>query len=101
MYVYMLGAANLTGLWGCPDEQSAAPYRISRQYQEHGLPPTYILHGEADTAVGVDLLDEVVAVMLRCGTIVEYERLHGRDHFLDSGDHYRNEAMYAFIMKYL
>ncbi|KAG9769600.1 hypothetical protein KCU88_g6848, partial [Aureobasidium melanogenum] len=39
MYVYMLRAANLAELWGVPDEQSAAPYRISRQIQEHGLPP--------------------------------------------------------------
>ncbi|KAL2394005.1 hypothetical protein ABEF93_001993 [Exophiala dermatitidis] len=101
MYVYMLRAANLAELWGVPDEQSAAPYRISRQIQEHGLPPAYVLHGDADTAVGVEQSDEVVGSMLGCGVIVEYERPHGQDHFLDNGDDYQNEAMYAFINKYL
>ncbi|KAK5464593.1 hypothetical protein LTS15_001155 [Exophiala xenobiotica] len=101
MYVYMLRAANLAELWGVPDDKSAAPYRISRNIQKHSLPPAYVIHGDMDTAVGVEQADEVVGAMLGCGLTVEYERPHGKDHFLDNGDDYENQAMYAFMKKHL
>ncbi|KAK4936575.1 hypothetical protein LTR10_022562 [Elasticomyces elasticus] len=89
MYVYMLRAANLAELWGVPDEQSAQPYRISRNIHRYRLPPTYLLHGDADTAVGVEQSDEVAGTMLGCGMPVEYERPHGKDHFLDNSPDYQ------------
>lgn len=102
MYVYMLRAANLAELWHLPDEESAAArYRISRRIREYRLPPAYVVHGDADTAVGVEQADEVVGAMLGCGVPVEYERPSGKDHFLDNADDYENDAMYAFIKKYL
>ncbi|KAK4940690.1 hypothetical protein LTR10_019200 [Elasticomyces elasticus] len=101
MYVYMLKAANLAELWHVPDAKSALPYRISRNIQKHGLPPSYVLHGDADTAVGVEQSDEVVGAMLGNGLTVEYERPHGKDHFLDMAEDYQNEAFYAFLNKYL
>ena len=101
MYVYMLRAANLAELWRIPDAKSAAPYRISRNIQKYRLPPAYVIHGDMDTAVGVEQADEVVGAMLGCGLTVEYERPHGKDHFLDNGDDYENPAMYAFMKKYL
>lgn len=39
--------------------------------------------------------------MLGCGIDVQYERSRGKDHFLDTGDDYENEAFYSFMMKYL
>ncbi|KAJ5097180.1 hypothetical protein N7456_007901 [Penicillium angulare] len=102
MYVYMLRTASLAQLWGIGDgDESAAPYRISRRIHQHGLPPAYVLHGDADTAVGVEQSDEVVGAMMGCGLTVEYERPHGKDHFLDNGDEYQNSALYDFVMKYL
>lgn len=101
MYVYMLRNANLAELWGIPDEKRAYPYRISRNIHQHGLPPAYFLHGDADSAVGVEQSDEVVGAMLGLGLTVEYERPHGKDHFLDDGPDYENEALYLFLMRYL
>ncbi|KAI7972920.1 hypothetical protein EIK77_000807 [Talaromyces pinophilus] len=101
MYVYMLKSANLAELWGVPDDKSAAPYRVSRRIHDHGLPPAYVLHGDADTAVGVEQSDEVVGAMLGLGLTVQYERPHGKDHFLDDGDDYENSELYSFVMRYL
>ncbi|KAH8694275.1 Alpha/Beta hydrolase protein [Talaromyces proteolyticus] len=101
MYVYMLRCANLAKLWGVPDDKSAAPYRISRRIYEYGLPPTYILHGDVDTAVSVEQSDEVAGAMVGLGLTVEYERPHGEDHFLDNGEDYQNNALYSFMMRHL
>lgn len=32
---------------------------------------------------------------------VVYERSHGKDHFLDVGDDYENEALYDFLLKHM
>ena len=103
MYMYgrMLRDANLAELLGVANAKEAAPFRISRCVYEHGLPPAYFLMGDSDSAVGVEQADEVVGAMLGCGIEVQYERLHGKDHFLDTGAEYENEAMYSFMLKHL
>ena len=101
MYVYMLGAANLAQLYGTPTAEAAAKYRIARNVYEYGLPPAYFLHGDADSAVGVEQADEVVGAVVGCGGEVVYERVRGKDHFLDAGEEYRNEAFWGFVMKHL
>ncbi|CEN62140.1 hypothetical protein ASPCAL08779 [Aspergillus calidoustus] len=104
MYVYMLRTASLAELWGIGGDVSATEqerWRIPRQIYEHGLPPAYILHGDKDTAVGVEQADEVAGVMVGLGLNVKYERVHGADHFLDNGEGYENEALYDFVMRYL
>ncbi|KAJ5693388.1 hypothetical protein N7462_002811 [Penicillium macrosclerotiorum] len=102
IYVYMLRAANLAELWGISgNENAAAPYRISRRIHDYGLPPAYILHGDADSAVGVEQSDEVAGAMMGCGLTVQYERPHGEDHFLDNEDGYENKALYEFMLRYL
>ncbi|KAJ5621856.1 hypothetical protein N7528_005088 [Penicillium herquei] len=102
MYVYMLRTATLAQLWGVAgSEDAVAPYRISRRVYEYGLPPTYLLHGDADVAVGVEQADEVAGAILGCGGTLEYERPHGEDHFLDNGDDYQNKRLYDFVMRYL
>jgi hypothetical protein len=55
----------------------------------------------ADTAVGIEQGDEMVGAMLGCGIEVVYERVHGKDHFLDAGADYENEALYTFVKKHL
>lgn len=101
MYVYMLASANLAELYHVPKAQDAEPYRVSRCVYEQRLPPAYFLHGDADSAVGVEQSDEVVGATLGCGIEVEYERVRGKDHFLDTGDDYENEPFYNFMMKHL
>ncbi|KAL2820115.1 Alpha/Beta hydrolase protein [Aspergillus granulosus] len=103
MYGYMLRTATLAQLWGLPADNSeaAAPYRISRNIQKHGLPPVYIIHGDADTAVGVEQADEVVGAMVGCGLTVEYERVNRADHLFDNEEGYENARLYEFIMRHL
>ena len=101
MYVYMLGAANLAELFHVPKAEDAEPFRVSRCVYQQRLPPAYFLHGDADSAVGVEQADEVVGAMLGCGLEVQYERVRGKDHFLDTGKDYENEAFYDFMMKHL
>lgn len=52
MYVRMMASANLAELYHVPTREEAKSYRVSRNIYEHGLPPTYVLHGDSDTAVG-------------------------------------------------
>ncbi|KAK3701471.1 hypothetical protein LTR37_015445 [Vermiconidia calcicola] len=101
MYSRMLDAANLAELLGISDPKVAAPFRISRCVYQHRLPPAYIVHGDADSAVGVEQADEVVGAMLGCGIEVQYERSHGKDHFLDTGADYENDAFFSFMLKHL
>ena len=101
MYTYMLQSANLAELLGVKDAKDAAPFRISRCVYEHRLPPAYFLHGDADSAVGVEQADEVVGAMLGCGVPVKYERPRGKDHFLDTGAEYENNAMFSFMNEHL
>ncbi|KAJ0425232.1 Alpha/Beta hydrolase protein [Aspergillus carlsbadensis] len=103
MYNYMLCTATLAQLLSLPSDGTgnAGTYRISRNIQEHGLPPAYIMHGDADRAVGVEQADEVVGAMLGCGLTVEYERVHGEDHLFDEKEGYQNERLYYFVMRYL
>ncbi|KAL4915252.1 Alpha/Beta hydrolase protein [Aspergillus aurantiobrunneus] len=104
MYGYMLRTASLAALWGVDASKGggdAAAYRISRNIYERGLPPAYIVHGDADTAVGVEQADEVVGAIKGCGLVIEYERVHGEEHLFDNRADYSNEALYAFVMRYL
>ncbi|KAJ5625571.1 hypothetical protein N7510_001880 [Penicillium lagena] len=89
LYVYMLRTASLAKPWGIAgDDSAAAPFRVARRIHQHGVPSTYVLHGEADTAVGVEQSDEVADAILGCGLTVEYERPHWEDHLLDQGEGY-------------
>lgn len=102
MYMRMQADASLAKLWRVPEDQAAAKkWRLSRNVYESRLPPAYFLHGDADTAVGVEQADEVVGAMLGCGIEVEYERPPGKDHFLDAGPEYENEVLWAFMRKHL
>ena len=101
MYVRMLADANLAQLYHVSDPEVAKPFRISRNIYEHCLPPTYVLHGDADTAVGVEQADEVVGAALGLSVDVVYERVHGKNHFLDTAPEYENKRFMEFMMRHL
>lgn len=102
MYIRMQHDANLAKLWKVPqDVEGEKKWRLSRNVYEHRLPPAYFLMGDADTAVGVEQADEVVGAMVGCGIEVKYERVHGKDHFLDAGPEYENEAFFEFLLKHV
>lgn len=81
-----------------PDDDT---FIISKQIYAHGLPPTYVVHGDVDTAVGVEQSDEVVGIMVGLGLEVEYERLHGVDHLFDIKEEVQLERMYNFFQKHI
>lgn len=101
MYVRMMHDANLARLWHVPEGEAADKFRLSRQVYGRRCCPTYVLHGDADSCVGVEQGDEIVGALLGCGIEVEYERPHGKDHFLDTGDEYANEKFWEFMWKHL
>ncbi|KAK1086496.1 hypothetical protein LTR48_003507 [Friedmanniomyces endolithicus] len=76
-------------------------WRVAKKIYEYGLPPAYVVHGDADTAVGVDQADEVVGVMVGCGMEVVYERLRGVNHLFDKEESVGMEQMYEWMMKRL
>ncbi|KAK3073332.1 hypothetical protein LTR53_005180 [Teratosphaeriaceae sp. CCFEE 6253] len=99
MYMYMLQGANLASLLHVKPGDDK--WRVARSVYEHRLPPAYVVHGDADGAVGVDQADEVVGAMLGCGLEVIYERLHGIDHLFDKDESVTLEKMYEFMMNHL
>lgn len=101
LYTWMCMSANLATLLGLSDTDAASQYRVSRVISTRGLPPTYVLHGDHDTAVGVEQADEVVGACLGCGIEIKYERLRGLEHTFDDDEAYENNEFYAFIMKHL
>ncbi|KAK3623834.1 hypothetical protein LTR56_021388 [Elasticomyces elasticus] len=99
MYTYMLQEANLASLLKMNSGDDT--WRVAKKIYERGLPPTYVVHGDADTAVGVDQADEVVGVMVGLGLPVVYERLHGVEHLFDKKEGVTLEKMYEWMMKQL
>ncbi|TKA75652.1 hypothetical protein B0A55_05004 [Friedmanniomyces simplex] len=99
MYMYMLQEANLASLLKVKAVDDT--WRVAKKIYERGLPPAYVVHGDADSAVGVDQADEVVGVMVGCGSEVVYERLHGVNHLFDKEESVTLEKMYEWMMKHL
>lgn len=107
MYYYMLQEANLAELWGLNTATGAYEdaandrWRIAKALPKRRLPPTYVVHGDVDRAVGVEQSDEVVGAMLGEGLEVRYERLRGRDHVFDRDEKVDLAAMYDFMHSHL
>lgn len=103
MYVRMLADANLAELWGVPKNagEDTERWRLSHQIRARGMPPTYMLHGDGDTCVGVEQADEMVGALMGCGVDVVYERPCGSDHFLDIAENYQNDSFFKFMLKHL
>nr|OQO22413.1 hypothetical protein B0A51_09821 [Rachicladosporium sp. CCFEE 5018] len=108
MYGYMLAAANLAELLhlNVGEDSYRDPennkWRVAKSVAAHGLPPTYVVHGDVDRAVGVDQADEVVGVCVGEGMNIQYERLQGKDHLFDVFNEQEDmEGMYAFMTKHL
>ena len=76
-------------------------YRICKNLQTRSMPPTYVVHGDADQSVPVAHSDEVVGAMLGLGYEVVYDRLIGADHTFDLEDDVELPRLYAFLKKHL
>ncbi|QIW99497.1 hypothetical protein AMS68_005015 [Peltaster fructicola] len=106
-YYYMLDQANLAELLGFRTGKSAYSepkndrWRIAKSIQSHGLPPTYVVHGDVDRAVGIEQADEVVGVMVGLGLTVQYDRLQGADHLFDLDSGVGLDQMYKFMHKHI
>lgn len=90
MYFSMLDKANLAELLGAT-ESDRIPQQLDRV-----ICPTYVVHGDADTAVGVEQARELVAALDRTGTVHRYDELPGEDHLFDQQESESLENMYAF-----
>ena len=99
-YNYMMQEAIEADLLGV--KKGDDTYIVAPQIKKKGsFVPTYIVHGDADTRVGVEQADEVVEALKDIGATVEYERPKGIDHLFDKEENVELETMYAFMKKYL
>ena len=96
MYNLMLEKANLAELLQVEGDE----FRIAKNIDKHGLPPTYIVHPDGDVDVGIDQTDEVVGIMFGLGLHVKYDRLRGLGHFFDHAEGVGLEEMYAFFQEH-
>lgn len=88
MYNYMLQEAILPQLWWdvkAGDEEMIVRLAIKKRGSYR---PTYVVHPDGDTIVGVDQADEVVEVLKEVGAEVVYERVEGLDHLFDEDPKY-------------
>ena len=73
-------------------------WRVPKQIAACGMPPTFILHGEADKQVDVGQSDELVGALRRVfghdtfTCIVSYESPLGEGHAFDEGEDTDNES---------
>jgi acetyl esterase/lipase len=100
MYSYMLQEAILSDLWDVKPGDDKMIIRLAIK-KKGSFPPCYVVHGDADTRVGVDQSDEVVEALKEIGADVEYERLPGLDHLFDNDPKYQLEKMYDFMYKHM
>lgn len=99
MYSYMMQEAILADLLAVKPGDDT--YIIAKQLKKRGkYLPCYVVHGDADTRVGIEQADEVVDVLKEIKAEVEYERPKGLDHGFDADDKYQLEEMYAFMLKH-
>ncbi|KAF2766831.1 alpha/beta-hydrolase [Teratosphaeria nubilosa] len=103
MYFYMMQEANLAELLRIKPGDDT--FRVAKKIYERGLPPCYVVHGDADSAVGVEQADEVVGVIYGLrkerGLEVEYERMRGVNHLFDREEKVEMKGMYEFMMRHL
>lgn len=99
MYAWMLQSASLAQLLHVKPGDDT--WRVSRKIAEKKLPPTYVVHGDVDTAVGIEQADMVVGAMVGLGMEVVYERLAGVEHLFDANEDVGMEKMYEFMLKHL
>lgn len=100
MYDYMLQEVILPELWDVKpgDDEMIIKLAIKKKGT---FPPIYVVHGDADTRVGVEQADEVVEALKEIGTDVKYERLPGLDHLFDVDPKYKLEEMYEWLYTHM
>jgi len=107
MYYYMMQSANLAELLGLNhdsvhkhgDWKFVIPHAMEIAGRD-AMPPTYIVHGDADRFVGVEQADEVIGIMRRKDVIVHFEKVKGKDHLFDKEESEEMAGMYEWMQKY-
>jgi dipeptidyl aminopeptidase/acylaminoacyl peptidase len=98
MYNYTLQEAMLPQLWWDvrpEDDEMIVSFAIMKRVNSK---PTFIVHSEGDTIVGVD---EVIKALKEVNADVENERIPGLDHLFDEESKYQLENMYNFMYKHM
>ncbi|KAH8897188.1 alpha/beta-hydrolase [Thozetella sp. PMI_491] len=100
MYLFMLQDPHLDELWDvrAGDEDTVIRLAIKKK---GSLAPTYIVHPDADTKVGIEQSEEVAEVLSEIGADFRFERIPGLDHLFDRDAKYRLEEMYEFMYTHL
>ena len=101
LYYYMLQEAILPEPLGLQDgDEKFVVAKSVMNHGKEGLPPIYIVYGDADRLVGVEQADEVAKALEDAGAVYEYDRVKGLGHLFDRYEAVQLEDMYAFMRKY-
>ncbi|TFK37793.1 Alpha/Beta hydrolase protein [Crucibulum laeve] len=98
-YHYMVQEGILPSLLLPPSSSiPASAFSIARNLSLP-LPPTYIVHGTADTKVPHSQAVDVVSAYAKVGAEVVYDERPGLDHGFDKDEKCTMEEMYKFVKK--
>lgn len=86
---------------GVPYEGNEATYQAASPLWQlrSGLPPFYVVHGDADDVVPVQQSDTLVAALRRLEVPVEYLRISGEDHGFSCGSFPMIERGYVSFLR--
>ncbi|BFZ55395.1 hypothetical protein PYCC9005_002436 [Savitreella phatthalungensis] len=96
MYYYMLDKANLANLLGV-DRGSQSLYSVPTELRKgKSICPVFLVHGDADQAVGVEQSRELAEALAASGADYQYLELPGIDHLFDQEASVTLSEMFAF-----
>jgi len=100
-YTYMVQEGNLAQLlFAKAPGVDPKDYAVAKLVHK-GMPPTYIVHGDADLHVGLEQAHEVVNAMIKAGAVFEFEQPAGEPHGYDGREEVQMEKMYDYLLKHL
>lgn len=98
---FMIAWGFLEQFMGVPYDGHEATYQAASPLWQlqSGLPPFYVVHGEADDVVPVQQSDTFVAALRRLEVRVEYLRIPGEDHSFSRGSFPMIERGYVSFLR--
>lgn len=107
LYNYMLKSANLAQLLRLSESQNgrASEFIVASEIREkqerHLMCPVYIVHGNADTAVGIEQSYDVRQALQEIDSEVVFEEVEGEEHGYDKQPEITMDSMYEFFAKHV
>ncbi|KZO97088.1 alpha/beta-hydrolase [Calocera viscosa TUFC12733] len=100
-YTYVVQEGNLAQLlFAKAPGVNPSDYAVAKLVTKD-MPPTYIVHGDADQHVGLEQTQMVVNAMIKVGATYKFEQPAGEPHGFDRREEVEMEKMYDFLFEHL